>query len=355
MLKLNKIRKTTIALSTLLLMGTAMSTAQARYTDGISEKTKARAAAAYSAEQNQWWDEYTASGKKAAEYIESVAESNPKAAMWFLLTGGKYGFANRKATDDEARMMLSAMGKIATHYGKNENKDAGLEAWKQAELTRDGQVHLAMLYDKLNEFEARIDTLTGEKALLQTELNGVNRRVGVLETQVTGLTSEVQSLRDQLTRAHDAQSALQTLVEAKNQQLVGEIKAHADIMQQKEEQLRTERIQSEEKLRADMMRLLEAVTSRQDQTVEQQRRNIDQQGQTIQQVLLMVQELSTRIDQNRAEAKASEDRFRAEAKAEQARLYAVIEANSRIITLMTSPAITANGPKKNKINKKISD
>ncbi len=50
---------------------------------------------------------------KMVSYVHSISETDPEAAMWFLLTGGKYGFENRMATDTEALLMRESFDHVA--------------------------------------------------------------------------------------------------------------------------------------------------------------------------------------------------------------------------------------------------
>lgn len=230
------LRKSLTALSAALLLTTSL--AQARKSDEFDAQTRAQAEISYTTEQNTWWKEYVESGKKAAQYIQDISSEKPQAAMWFLLTGGKYGFANRQATAEEAGQMFKAMHNIAKHFGNAANKGQGIEAWKDVAQHRAGQAHLDMIYKKIDELEetnkllnARLasveEKLATEKAErereLATERRDREREVGGLRGQIGTLNERIEDLQQRLDQQEEARLTAQQAIQDK-------LQAHADQM-----------------------------------------------------------------------------------------------------------------------------
>lgn len=68
---------------------------------------------------NQWWDDYKHSKKPICQYVANIAIDNQEAAKWFLMTGGKYGFAHRKATEEETGHILKAILQVNDYIQKS--------------------------------------------------------------------------------------------------------------------------------------------------------------------------------------------------------------------------------------------
>jgi chromosome segregation ATPase len=205
------LRKSIIALSIATLLSTAYA---AKTAERFDEQTQAKAAAVYSVEQNQWWDEYVKSGKTAAFYIKCVSKNNPRAALWFLTTGGKLGFARRQATASEAEFMFAAMRNIAEHYSKAENAEDAKKAWSSLEFTREGKAHLEMIYEQIDALQEEVSTLKGVNKEQSTRITSLEQRVeeltGVnvkLDTKVTALESKVDALHERVVSNIEAHKA----------------------------------------------------------------------------------------------------------------------------------------------------
>lgn len=194
------IRKSLTALSAALLLTTSM--AQARVSDRYDAETKAATKLAFTQEQDGWWGgfevERAKSGIQIVDYIKKVSESNPEAAMWFLLTGGKWGFANRQATEEETKTMVAAMGNIARHF-----QASGLKAAEKfedvAKQTLAGQAHLDMIYGKIDalekanaELEANLGFAQREIALLKEQQTEDRRLIGTLQQRLDQERAERQ-------------------------------------------------------------------------------------------------------------------------------------------------------------------
>lgn len=145
--------------------------------------------------ENQWWDAYLKSSeKRIVYYVESISSSNREAALWFLLTGGKYGFANRKATPEEQSSMVTSMKNVAAgFYGKGTQ---GVEAWKTlTQKENEGHLHVQMLYKTIESAGKEKDLLTSHLASLQTKFNDLNKVSNLAREQVIDLEKKVHSYR----------------------------------------------------------------------------------------------------------------------------------------------------------------
>ena len=99
--------------------------------------------------EDKWWNDFETSGQKdMVKYVHNLSSSNPEAASWFLLTGGKNGFSSRKASGEEEKMLLAAMSKIA-HTIVVSNKNA----YEWSERSTDGQYNFKMIFNLKNEME----------------------------------------------------------------------------------------------------------------------------------------------------------------------------------------------------------
>lgn len=107
----------------LFLMLTALAspslTAAVLSLDDTARQTKASAPRSLTAEENGWWADYLKSGQQAVAYVSSIASSNPKAALWFLVTGGKDGFRKTPPTKTERDTILGAMNTVAILFTKD--------------------------------------------------------------------------------------------------------------------------------------------------------------------------------------------------------------------------------------------
>lgn len=246
------LRKTTTALSAALLLTTSM--AQARTLDRYDTETKAAATAAYSVEQNTWWDDFTRSGKKIVDHIEDVSKSNPQAAMWFLLTGGKMGFASRQATDEEATKMFSAMRNIATHFGNAANKAQGLEAWKDVAQNRAGQVHLDMIYQKIDDLEKQVSDLKADLGQSRIEASLLKAQVGSLEERIRALEADKVADRARIASLEARNTALEQKIDQERADRIREAKERLEA----EAALNKKNAEVQADFRAEMVKLMES-------------------------------------------------------------------------------------------------
>lgn len=58
---------------------------------------------------DRYWSDFTASKLPIVKYIKKVSKTEPQAALWFLTTGGKNGFASRAATPEEKKDLLATI------------------------------------------------------------------------------------------------------------------------------------------------------------------------------------------------------------------------------------------------------
>jgi mRNA-degrading endonuclease toxin of MazEF toxin-antitoxin module len=137
-------------------------------------------------DEAQWWGDYVDSGERdIAVYVDRVAAMNPKAAAWFLLTGGANGFTRDPATPEQSRRLLSAMGKVAAAFSSSGNARVGLETWARAAAANDaGHLHLQMLGRQIADLKRANAALSVEVAGLTQSKTDLTRQVGTLTAQV---------------------------------------------------------------------------------------------------------------------------------------------------------------------------
>jgi len=193
---------TALAVSTALTTGVKAATVH----DFSMTEANRQAAASYAAqansrtnsEQNRWWYDFTTSGKNIVDHVADISVSNPKAAMWFLLTGGRDGFSDREATPEERSKLELAMKNVAIEVYKS-SRTAGAEMWKDlTEKYNQGHAHVQMLYKEVADLRELVRT----QGLDITRLNGVvanqSARIGALETEVASLRRENGELRGRI-------------------------------------------------------------------------------------------------------------------------------------------------------------
>jgi uncharacterized coiled-coil protein SlyX len=335
MLKLNSIKKATIALSTLLLMGTAQATKTSQSYDEQPHTSAAGAHARLTQEQEGWWAEYLVSKKTAVEYIETVSHTKPEVALWFLSTGGKYGYCkDRVANPEESKMMISALRKVVSHFSKSENRQAGIDAWDMAKLTP-GQANMKALYFAFCDFQERLvklelanNTLMGNLATANTKIKGLEERVASQQTTVDVLNAKVSAFE---TRIHNQDQLLSSTI---------------DQSQRSQEAFRTELIKSMEakdsKQNEFILSLFDRFKVQQNESLGDLRTMITQnKDEAVAREVRIIAEAQARETANKKEAeererriieeaKAREEENRREAQAERSRLVRMIEeANAR--------------------------
>lgn len=94
--------------------------------------------------EDQWWMEYQSSKNNIVQYVHDLSKSNPEAAAWFLLTGGKYGFSNRQATAEEEKVLLGVMKTISSSLDKSQK----LIEYCVSEI---GKFHLDLMYKQFDQ------------------------------------------------------------------------------------------------------------------------------------------------------------------------------------------------------------
>jgi hypothetical protein len=75
-----------------------------------------------------WWKDFRASKKDIVVYVDELASRNSKAASWFLLTGGKYGYSDTLMTPIQERHFMSALNKVVIDFIEN-SKGVTLDLW----------------------------------------------------------------------------------------------------------------------------------------------------------------------------------------------------------------------------------
>jgi len=66
----------------------------------------------------QWWGGWKKAHRASAtlnicQYVQDISGGNPQAALWFLSTGGKYGFSKRMANPEEVQNLTAAIRNVA--------------------------------------------------------------------------------------------------------------------------------------------------------------------------------------------------------------------------------------------------
>ena len=156
-------------------------------------------------QEAKWWGDFEKSGKGILIYVEDLATKDSEAAMWFLVTGGKYGFSSRKATQDEERLILSAMQKVAKSFASSENKREGHEKWIGMDTAHQaGHVHLNMIYNQIDDLKkanqelfARVGALEAKNGILEGEIKGLKVMNSSLEERLLGVQNDLKEERKQ--------------------------------------------------------------------------------------------------------------------------------------------------------------
>ena len=135
-------------------------------------------------QESKWWSDFENSKENILIYVEKLASKDSEAAMWFLVTGGKHGFSARQATQEEEKLILSAMQKVAKSFASSENKKEAYEKWVGMEKAHQaGHIHLKMIYQQIDELKRANESLS--------------LRVGALETKNVVLENALQSEREE--------------------------------------------------------------------------------------------------------------------------------------------------------------
>lgn len=160
----------------------------------------------------QWWDDYVNSGERnIVKYVDDLADRDHKAATWFLLTGGKYGFAKRKATSDEELSLLSAMKKVARGYSQSSaSQEGGLEEWSVIiGENHPGHLHLKMIYKEIKDLKKTNSDLKVQFGDLKSEtsqkLLGADERLHKLRND---MAEETKSRSDEINKRNEEADTL---------------------------------------------------------------------------------------------------------------------------------------------------
>jgi peptidoglycan hydrolase CwlO-like protein len=165
-----------------------------------------------SQEAKKWWDDYVNSGERnIAKYIDQLAERDHKAATWFLLTGGKYGFSKRKITPDEEVSIRSAMEKVAKGYSKSSaSQEGGLEEWSViTEKNHPGHLHLEMIYKEIKDLKKTNSDLKVQLGDLKSELKNTKGRLDETEKKIEQTKGTLTETSQKLLKAEERIDKLQ--------------------------------------------------------------------------------------------------------------------------------------------------
>ena len=159
--------------------------------------------------ENKWWADFEKSGEVIAVYINELASKDSEAAMWFLVTGGKFGFSSRQATPQEEQLLLSAMQKVAKSFASSNNPKEGYEKWIGMEAARQaGHHHLAMIYQQIDDLKKaneslslRVSSLEVKNSVLEERILGVQNKNVDLEARLVKAESKLEETEKKLDEA----------------------------------------------------------------------------------------------------------------------------------------------------------
>lgn len=177
-------------------------------------------------QEAKWWGDFEKSNKDIHVHIKDVADIDPEAAMWFLLTGGKYGFSNRQGTSEEQALLLSAMQKVAQSFASAGNKREAYEKWVGMEKAHQaGHVHLEMIYQQ-------IDDLKKANESLNLRVGALEVKNSVLEERILGVQKKNSDLEERLSKTEAKNQSLEEKLDAERELRETQLKQHHDKMLQ---------------------------------------------------------------------------------------------------------------------------
>ena len=167
-------RSALLVLSSLLL-NTASYAGNTKCDDCYDLSTKHAAALHYTTSkpnspETKYWDDYIYSGQKdITVYVRDLSRKDAQAALWFITTGGKYGFAAREATPQERTFLEDAIKNVAISYSQQGVKSGrGLQEWSQvSNANHAGHLHLQMIYKQIDSLKSEVNTLNLRVTLLE--------------------------------------------------------------------------------------------------------------------------------------------------------------------------------------------
>lgn len=78
-----------------------------------------------------FWEDYLTSPEHISKqsmamvcYVHRISIENPLSAFWFLTTGGKNGFVQRKANQEEAALMKESLRNAARYFSLQDQKES---------------------------------------------------------------------------------------------------------------------------------------------------------------------------------------------------------------------------------------
>ena len=176
-------------------------------------------------QEGKWWGDFEKSGKAILIYVDELASKDSEAAMWFLVTGGKYGFSSKTATQDEQQLILSAMQKVAKSFAASENKKAAYESWVGMEKAHQaGHVHLQMIYNQIDELKKTVDTLNTKIGGMEREIGDQKIKIGLLEGEIRGLKVVNSSLEERIVKLQEEQLKTEAKLESSRLDRIKDLK-----------------------------------------------------------------------------------------------------------------------------------
>lgn len=125
---------------------------------------------------DKWWGDYESSGEKSlVRYVHNLGNlktpDTQEAALWFLLTGGKYGFSKRTATSEEKEMMVSSLKKVTKDLYEKGQAIEEFRLWKKVtKKCPEGKRRVKILYQMVDDLKLEIleNLAKVQKELLQS-------------------------------------------------------------------------------------------------------------------------------------------------------------------------------------------
>ena len=293
------------------------------------------------------WNAFQKSGKPIVEYVASISESDPEAAGWFLVSGGKSGFRSTPATAEERQSLMTALRNVAKALKRFHTKSEEiLTQYAQFGAQNEtSNLHLAMLCRTLEDLQSDTRILHENVQELKDQLASERKdRVRAIETLKKEKDKEIAALRQ------EKDKEIAALRQEKDREIGGLVaRLEQETRERKEVEKRLEylRVTSEQKLE-DLRQTLEEKTAdflgRADKNLEKFMENlrevmasnerskhqdrIDHSAQ-IAQVLSHVDDLRSNVSDLRSLVEANERR--ANEREEQSRLTLLKERMERAV------------------------
>lgn len=175
--------------------------------------------------ETKYWDDFLHSGTKdITVYIRDLSRKDAQAALWFITTGGKHGFAARQATSQERIYLEDAIKQVALSYSSGANSGRGLQEWSQVSTANHaGHLHLQMIYKQIDELKKdnvelkfKVSNLEKEIDFLKIAKKETDERLVKAEERVDDLNNKLNNIYDDLktestSRAADIEKLSQSI------------------------------------------------------------------------------------------------------------------------------------------------